>query len=135
MMCQTSAWREAARTRTSTSSSLTFGLSISRSSRTSGEPYRSWTIALIVPESLTSPGRGSNIGWARRRSGSSLLDQARKNLPTHASHADHDFASSVSLFEVADGAQRRSLRDNRCVTQHSRRLLACAYENADAFAK
>ena len=46
--CHTSGWTDVARTRTSTSSSPTVGLSISRSSRTSGEPYLSWTIAFIA---------------------------------------------------------------------------------------
>src|SRR6266568_2222908 len=39
---------EAARTRTSTLSSSITGLSTSLSSRTSGDPYLSWTIAFIV---------------------------------------------------------------------------------------
>jgi hypothetical protein len=40
MKCQSAGLRAAARTRTSTSSALTTGLSISASSRASGEPYR-----------------------------------------------------------------------------------------------
>src|SRR6266508_1003402 len=67
MACQTSAWTEAARTRTSTSSSLTVGLSISRSSRTSAEPYLSWTIAFIVAPRE----RASTYGVANQGRGSS----------------------------------------------------------------
>src|SRR6266568_119396 len=44
---QSPTWRPAARTRTSTSSSLTTGWSMSLRPRTSNEPYWSWTIARI----------------------------------------------------------------------------------------
>jgi len=46
--CQTPWSTPAARTCTSTSSSTTTGMSISRSCRTSGEPNLSWTTAFIV---------------------------------------------------------------------------------------
>src|SRR5215208_1181706 len=46
--CQSPILTAAARTRTRTSSSLTTGWSMARSSRTSGEPYLSWTIAFIA---------------------------------------------------------------------------------------
>src|SRR5919109_3524191 len=66
-MCQTSGWRDAVWTRTSTSRAPTAGVSMSFSSRRSGEPYASWTIAFIT---LTVPywstGRGT---FAARRFG------------------------------------------------------------------
>ena len=46
-VCQTSAWTDAARTRTSTSSSRTTGRGTSRTTSASGDPYRSWTTALM----------------------------------------------------------------------------------------
>ena len=49
MMCHTSGPQPAARTRTTTSCSPAAGGSMSRSSSTSAEPYRSWTIAFISP--------------------------------------------------------------------------------------
>src|SRR5215210_4100677 len=48
MTCQTSRPTPAACTRTSTSSSPISGLSMSLSSRTSGEPYASWTMVFMV---------------------------------------------------------------------------------------
>src|SRR3954469_23026951 len=45
-MCQSPLLTAAARTRTSTSSSLTIGLPTSRIPRTAGEPYLFWMIAL-----------------------------------------------------------------------------------------
>ncbi len=54
--CHTSGWSEAALTRTRTSASPTTGSSTSRSSRSSGDPYRSWTIAFIgSPKSPAHP--------------------------------------------------------------------------------
>ena len=44
----------------STSSSLIAGVSMSLSSRTSGEPYLSWTTAFMVTSSLAS-GSGSGL--------------------------------------------------------------------------
>ncbi len=48
MRIQSPTWIDAAWTRTSTSSSPISGLSISCASRTSAEPYRSWTMAFMV---------------------------------------------------------------------------------------
>src|SRR5215211_6252950 len=48
MTCQTSRPTPAACTRTSTSSSAISGMSMSLGSRTSAEPYSSWTIAFMV---------------------------------------------------------------------------------------
>src|SRR3954471_2916025 len=75
--CQLPILTAAARTRTSTSSSLATGLSTSLSRRTSGEPYLSWTIALItsskaifeiLPRTDGSVGFGN--GERRRRAAS-----------------------------------------------------------------
>ncbi len=48
VMCQSYMLSDDARTRISTWSAAGSGTATSRSSRTSGRPYRSWTIALIV---------------------------------------------------------------------------------------
>ena len=52
MTCQSYALTAAACTRTSTSLPAGTGGSTSRSSRTSGEPYRSWTIAFEEAEAV-----------------------------------------------------------------------------------
>src|SRR5687767_9599468 len=54
MRIQSPTWTDAAWTRTSTSSSPIWGFSMSRESRTSAEPYLSWTIAFIDNPSASS---------------------------------------------------------------------------------
>src|SRR3954452_21780006 len=61
--CQSAMLTAAAHTRTSTSFSLAAGLSMSLSSRTSGEPYLCWTIALITTsrDSTRLPASGAGL--------------------------------------------------------------------------